>query len=57
MGGAHKIRLNDLEKVRINNMDSATGWAEVNQKRQYHITTSGGSLQPRKNFPVFIHQP
>mgnify|MGYP001295532159 CR=1 FL=1 len=32
-GWAHKIRLNDLEKVRINNMDSATGWAEVKSKK------------------------
>ena len=32
-GWARQVRLNDLERIRINGMDSATGWAEVNSRK------------------------
>ena len=32
-GWARQVRLNDLQKIRINGMDSATGWAEVDSRK------------------------
>ena len=53
-GWARQVRLNDLQKIRINGMDSATGWAEVDSRKGRMILRTVAIRYNRKKIFRFL---